>query len=46
MADPTLSIVIDPAEIGASGRVVSPSSKRTRSTGKPSASAATWAITV
>ena len=45
-AEPTLSIVIEPAEIGASGRLVSPSSKRTRATGSPSASAATWAITV
>ena len=39
-ADPVLAAVCDPPETGVSGISVSPSSKRTRSGGRPSASAA------
>ena len=42
----TLATVIDPPDTGASGICELPSSKRTRSTGTPRASAATWLITV
>ena len=45
-AGPVLDTVIDPAEIGLSGRFESPSSNRTRSIGTPSASAAICVITV
>ena len=45
-AGPVLAAVIEPAEIGFSGYSVSPSSKRIRSTGTPSASAAIWLIDV
>jgi len=45
-AVPTLAIVIEPPCTGARGRTVSPSSKRTRSIGRPSVSAATWVIDV
>jgi hypothetical protein len=39
-------MVIEPPCTGAIGMSLSPSSKRTRSTGRPSASAATWVIDV
>ena len=39
-AEPTLAVVCEPDAIGASGSCVSPSSKRTFSTGTPSSSAA------
>jgi hypothetical protein len=42
MASLTLAVVQEPPEPGASGRSLSPSSKVTRSTGSPRASAATW----
>ncbi len=45
-ADPTLAIVVEPPCSLAAGNVESPSSNRTRSTGKPSASAATWVAEV
>src|SRR6201747_1729645 len=41
-ADPTLAMVREPECDGAFGYRLSPSAKRTRSTGSPSASAATW----
>jgi hypothetical protein len=45
-AQPTLAIVCDPPCEGAGGNALSPSSKRTRSSGSPSVSAATWVIAV
>jgi hypothetical protein len=45
-AGPTLATVIDPPDTGACGRSLSPSSKRTRSRGKSSVSAAICVITV
>ena len=43
---PTLAAVCEPPETGVFGMAVSPSSKRTFSTGRPSASAATCVMTV
>ena len=40
-AEPTLAIVRDPECHGAVGKVLSPKVKRTRCSGRPSASAAT-----
>ena len=45
-AQPTLAIVIEPPWTGAFGMSVSPSSKRTRCSGRSSASAATCVIAV
>lgn len=45
-ADPTLAIVIEPPCRGAGGKVLSPSTNRTRDIGTPSASAATWVMDV
>jgi hypothetical protein len=43
---PTLAMVIEPPWTGAFGKSVSPSSNRTRSTGRPSVSAATCVMAV
>src|SRR5882757_3160643 len=45
-AEPTLAIVFEPEYVGAIGMVESPSWNRTRETGSPKASAATWVMDV
>ena len=45
-AEPTVAAVVDPPEVGVGGRSLSPSSNFTFAKGNPSASAATWVITV
>ena len=45
-AGPTLAAVVEPPETGAFGKLLSPSSDRTRVIGSPNSSAASWAMIV